>query len=231
MHHHRLLLATLALTAMLSMPTAAQAPQSWTQVGSLSCKVNPNIGFIIAGHQPLECLFTPNDPYSASSLRRCDQHCGSKRRHQRWWCVGLDRVCADHRHFSGGTGRRLCRSFRGYWPWRRRWRQCPARRLRPHLRATAALAPRLSRSQRGAWCVNTNIALALNGHPTRRLGQFNAAGRSYAPNVCFWPMLLKKASRLSANSDSVCLRLSAAEVCHDGSADGRSEPVILSFQP
>jgi hypothetical protein len=62
MHHHRLLLATLALTAMLSMPTAAQAPQSWTQVGSLSCKVNPNIGFIIAGHQPLECLFTPNDP-------------------------------------------------------------------------------------------------------------------------------------------------------------------------
>src|ERR1039458_806466 len=62
MHRHRLLLATLALTAMLSMPTAAQAPQSWTQVGSLSCKVNPNIGFIIVGHQPLECLFTPNDP-------------------------------------------------------------------------------------------------------------------------------------------------------------------------
>src|SRR5664280_1853313 len=62
MHCHRLLLATLALTAMLSMPTAAQAPQSWTQVGSLSCKVNPNIGFIIVGHQPLECLFTPNDP-------------------------------------------------------------------------------------------------------------------------------------------------------------------------
>jgi Protein of unknown function (DUF992) len=45
---------------MLSLPAAAQAPQSWTQVGSLSCKIDPNIGFIIVGHQPMECLFTPN---------------------------------------------------------------------------------------------------------------------------------------------------------------------------
>jgi hypothetical protein len=40
---------------------AAQAQQSWTQVGSLACKVNPNIGFIIFGHQPMECRFTPSD--------------------------------------------------------------------------------------------------------------------------------------------------------------------------
>jgi hypothetical protein len=40
---------------------AAQAQQSWTQVGSLACKVNPNIGFIVFGHQPMECRFTPND--------------------------------------------------------------------------------------------------------------------------------------------------------------------------
>ena len=60
MHRHRLLLATLALAAMLSVPAAAQAPQSWTQVGSLSCKVNPNIGLVVFGHQPMECLFTPN---------------------------------------------------------------------------------------------------------------------------------------------------------------------------
>jgi hypothetical protein len=60
MPRHRLLLATLALAAMLSVSAAAQAPQSWTQVGSLSCKVNPNIGFVIVGHQPMECLFTPN---------------------------------------------------------------------------------------------------------------------------------------------------------------------------
>jgi hypothetical protein len=60
MPRHRLLLATLALAAMLSLPAAAQTPQSWTQVGLLSCRVDPNIGFIIVGHQPMECLFTPN---------------------------------------------------------------------------------------------------------------------------------------------------------------------------
>ncbi len=62
MPRHSLLLATLTLAAMLSAPATAQAPPSWAQVGSLSCKVNPNIGFVIAGHQPLECLFAPNDP-------------------------------------------------------------------------------------------------------------------------------------------------------------------------
>ncbi len=62
MRRHRLLLSTLALAAMLSVPAAAQVPQSWAQVGSLSCKVNPNVGFAIVGHQPLDCLFTPNTP-------------------------------------------------------------------------------------------------------------------------------------------------------------------------
>ena len=62
MHRHRLLLVTLALAAILSVPAAAQAPQSWAQVGSLSCKVSPNIGFVIVGHQPLECLFTQTAP-------------------------------------------------------------------------------------------------------------------------------------------------------------------------
>ena len=42
---------------------------------------------------------------------------------------------------------------------------------------------------------------------------------------------LKKGSRSSANNDSVCLRLSVAEACHDGSADGRSEPFVLPVQP
>src|SRR5712691_12245489 len=30
--------------------------------------------------------------------------------------------------------------------------------------------------------------------------------------------------------DSVCLRFSAAEVCHDGAANGRSEPTVLFVQ-
>jgi hypothetical protein len=62
MPRNHLLLATLALVAVLAVPAAAQAPQSWTQVGGLSCKVDPNIGFIIVGHQPMQCLFTPNAP-------------------------------------------------------------------------------------------------------------------------------------------------------------------------
>ena len=66
MLRHHLLPAILAV-AFLSVPAVAEAPQSWTQVGALSCKVNPNIGFIIAGRQSLECQFTPNssDPPQA----------------------------------------------------------------------------------------------------------------------------------------------------------------------
>src|ERR1700674_5448951 len=44
-------------------------------------------------------------------------------------------------------------------------------------------------------------------------------------------MVLKKGSRSLANSDSVVLALAATEARHDGSADGRSEPAILSVQP
>src|ERR1700712_3589318 len=38
----------------------AQAPASWTQIGMLSCKLNPSIGFVIFGHQSMECQFTQN---------------------------------------------------------------------------------------------------------------------------------------------------------------------------
>jgi hypothetical protein len=54
--------AALALIATLAGPAQAQSPPKWTQVGMLSCKVNPSIGFIIAGHQSMECRFTQNGP-------------------------------------------------------------------------------------------------------------------------------------------------------------------------
>jgi hypothetical protein len=63
--HHYLVLTALALSAILPLPSAAQSPQAsqpWTQVGALTCNVNPNIGFIFAGHQPMECTFTPVAP-------------------------------------------------------------------------------------------------------------------------------------------------------------------------
>jgi hypothetical protein len=57
---YRFLTAAL-VTLAISLPAAAQAPQPWTQVGSLMCKVNANIGFIIVGHQPMECTFSPTE--------------------------------------------------------------------------------------------------------------------------------------------------------------------------
>jgi Protein of unknown function (DUF992) len=54
------LMAALALIAMLSLPAVAQTPPSWNQTGMLTCKLNPSIGFIIAGHQSMECSFVQN---------------------------------------------------------------------------------------------------------------------------------------------------------------------------
>jgi hypothetical protein len=54
-----------AIPAMSSTPAAAQRQQSWTQqpwtqVGALTCKLDPSVRFIIAGHQPMECTYTPS---------------------------------------------------------------------------------------------------------------------------------------------------------------------------
>jgi len=54
---HRLYLLALAFVVALSAPASAQ---NWTQVGALMCKVDPNVGFIIGGHQPMQCTFTPS---------------------------------------------------------------------------------------------------------------------------------------------------------------------------
>jgi hypothetical protein len=59
MPRYRLSLALLFIAAIFSVAATAQAPQSWTQVGSLTCKVDPNVGFIFVGHQPMQCTFTP----------------------------------------------------------------------------------------------------------------------------------------------------------------------------
>ncbi len=56
-------LAAFALFATLAAPASAQAPKAWTQVGMLSCRLNPSIGFIIFGHQSMECRFTQNAPF------------------------------------------------------------------------------------------------------------------------------------------------------------------------
>jgi hypothetical protein len=49
----------MAVIAFL-LPADAQTPAAWPQVGTLNCRLNPSIGFIIAGHQSMECRFTPS---------------------------------------------------------------------------------------------------------------------------------------------------------------------------
>ena len=42
---------------------AQSQPATWTQVGMLTCKLNPSIGFVIFGHQSMECRFVQNPPF------------------------------------------------------------------------------------------------------------------------------------------------------------------------
>ena len=54
-------LALCATLVALTGPASAQT-STWTQTGMLSCKLNPSIGFIIVGHQSMECRFVPSMP-------------------------------------------------------------------------------------------------------------------------------------------------------------------------
>ena len=55
---YRLGLAALALMTVLAGSAAAQGQQPWAQVGALTCTVDPSVGFIFVGHQPMQCTFT-----------------------------------------------------------------------------------------------------------------------------------------------------------------------------
>ena len=57
------ILIVFALIATSVAPAAAQTPPAWTQIGMLRCKLNPSIGFIIAGHQSMECRFIQSATY------------------------------------------------------------------------------------------------------------------------------------------------------------------------
>ena len=56
------LLLTALLLAPLVAPAAAQAPAPWAQVGILNCTLDPSVGFIIMGHQSMQCSFAPSAP-------------------------------------------------------------------------------------------------------------------------------------------------------------------------
>ena len=56
MHSVRKLFALVVLSIFVA-PALAQSGKPWTQVGMPTCKLNPSIGFIIAGHQSMECRY------------------------------------------------------------------------------------------------------------------------------------------------------------------------------
>ena len=151
-----LLLATLCLSAMFSMPAAAQA---WTQIGTLSCRVDPNIGLIIVGHQPMQCVYTqapgalpqvPSQSYDGA-LNTIGLSIG----------FSAGSICADNR----GTGRRFGRRICGrvgrcrHRPGCRR--EYPAWRLEPHHRAAAAFASGICCRERYCRRVVAQAALAV----------------------------------------------------------------------
>ncbi len=53
-------LFAISLVGALSIPLAlAQSQQSWTQAGMLRCNLDPSVGFVIFGHQSMQCKFQP----------------------------------------------------------------------------------------------------------------------------------------------------------------------------
>ena len=53
------LLAAVTCLGAAITPTLAQTPTTWAQAGTLTCRLNPSIGFVIFGHQSMECKFRP----------------------------------------------------------------------------------------------------------------------------------------------------------------------------
>ena len=116
--------AAFALIAVLAAPADAQSPTPWTEAGMLRCLVNPSIGFIVAGHQSMECTFTQNAPIPPQAyygaLNMIGLNIGISAGGVFGWAV-----LGAHGWHTGRSARwRICRRQRGHRPrpWRRRKR-------------------------------------------------------------------------------------------------------------
>jgi hypothetical protein len=54
------LIIALVIASLAPFGAWAQAGKNWTQSGMLRCRLNPSIGFVIFGHQSMECRFMPS---------------------------------------------------------------------------------------------------------------------------------------------------------------------------
>ncbi len=159
MDRYRLILMTLASLVTFCLPSAAQAPQAWTQVGSLACKVDPNVGFIFVGHQPMQCTYTPSlapapPEYYDGAINTVGIDVGVSAGSVLAWGVFAPTTGLP----QGRAVRRICRRVGRCRFCRRRRRQCAHGRLRPHRRSATAVAARLDRIQCRAGSVVTQVA-------------------------------------------------------------------------
>ena len=165
-----LLLATFALGVMFAEQATAQ---SWTQVGTLSCRVDPNIGFIIVGHQPMQCVYTqaPNAIPQVSSpiLRRRPQYDRRRPWHQYRERVGLGGLCTHHGRAGWRARRRVCRRLGRCRSRSRCGCECASRRIEPYDSLAAAVASGVDRDQRDRGRVIAQAALALGTDQTAQL--------------------------------------------------------------
>ena len=133
-------LIAFALIAGLATPANAQSPAPWTKVGMLRCMLDPSIGFIITGHESMQCSFAQ----SAGGPQAYDGAINM---------VGLDVISTaagavlewavfapTYSPARAPAGVPVCWRFRrpGDHCWR--FNQCPHRRVGTHLRPAAGLA-------------------------------------------------------------------------------------------
>ena len=101
-------LLALALIAVFAGHANAQAPGNWTQVGMLRCKLNPSIGFIIAGHQSMECRFTQDAPYPSQDYQGALNTVGLDIGITAGGVLGWAVFAPTNRHPRRRVGRRIC---------------------------------------------------------------------------------------------------------------------------
>ena len=88
----------------------------------LTCRLNPSIGFIIAGHQSMECRFNPND-HTPQAMRGPSIRLGSTLAYCRRR-DGLGRIRAHHLVPAGALAGDMSASVRHRY-WRRGRSQHP----------------------------------------------------------------------------------------------------------
>ena len=85
-------LIAFALIAGLATLANAQAPGPWTKVGMLRCILDPSVGFIITGHELMQCSFAqsaggPQAYEGAINMVGLERHQHRGGRHIRMGCV------------------------------------------------------------------------------------------------------------------------------------------------